>query len=290
MTAAPKPLILRPDLASIPDAMKGERRWVCWRLVYREGERKPWTKSPINPESGYPAKSTVASTWGSFLRAVRRHRAGGADGIGFVLGAGWVGIDVDACVDDAGNLSATAVAIRDRLRTFGELSVSGRGVHFICRGALPPGRRRKGPIEMYDSGRYFTMTGRRLEGCPSEPKERRKTLAALHAEIFADEYAAAVRRRARQPVRCNRSDAEIIRLLLDSRSGDRFRRLWSGDTSDYAGDDSRADFALCGILAWQVGPEPERIDRLFRCSGLMRAKWDRPDYRDRTIAGVLHGR
>src|SRR4029453_9227069 len=32
------------------------------------------------------------------------------------------------------------------------------------------------------------------------------------------------------------------------------------------------------------------IDRLFRCSGLHREKWDRSDYRERTIAKALEGR
>ena len=51
------------------------------------------------------------------------------------------------------------MGIIERLDTFTEASVTGTGVHMIARGKLPPGRRRKDRIEMYDSGRYFTMTG-----------------------------------------------------------------------------------------------------------------------------------
>jgi len=40
-------------------------------------------------------------------------------------------------------------------------------------------------------------------------------------------------------------------------------------------DHSRADLALCGMLAFWCGGDPERIDRLFRRSDLMREKWDR---------------
>ena len=36
------------------------------------------------------------------------------------------------------------------LGSYTERSVSGRGVHVICRGALPDGARRRGPVEMYD--------------------------------------------------------------------------------------------------------------------------------------------
>jgi hypothetical protein len=67
-------------------------------------------------------------------------------------------------------------------------------------------------------------------------------------------------------------DAEVLRLASESpHNGDRFRRLWSGDTSAYAlaGNDgeSEADAALCELLGYYGGPDPERIDRLFRRSG-----------------------
>ena len=41
------------------------------------------------------------------------------------------------------------------------------------------------------------------------------------------------------------------------------------------------------MLAFWTGPDPARIDRLFRHSGLMREKWERQDYRDRTITKAL---
>ena len=56
----------------------------------------------------------------------------------------------------------------------------------------------------------------------------------------------------------------------------RFQKLWAGDTSDYDGDHSRADAALCSLLAYYTNDDQPRIDRLFRSSGLYRPKWDRP--------------
>ena len=38
---------------------------------------------------------------------------------------------------------------------------------------------------------------------------------------------------------------------------------------------SEADIALCNALAWWTNGDAERVDRLFRQSGLMRQKWDR---------------
>ncbi len=133
-TVTGKPRILKPRPNCIPDALKAERRWVCWKLDYRKGERKPWTKVPINSATDKPASSTDPKTWGTFEAAMRRYEAGGVSGIGFMLGDGWVGIDVDHCVDDCGQLNPTAIEIRDQILTYGELSVSGTGVIYLVRG------------------------------------------------------------------------------------------------------------------------------------------------------------
>jgi hypothetical protein len=45
---------------------------------------------------------------------------------------------------------------------------------------------------------------------------------------------------------------------------------------------SEADLAFCAYLAFWT-QDIEQIDRLYRRSGLMREKWGREDYRERTI-------
>jgi primase-polymerase (primpol)-like protein len=64
----------------------------------------------------------------------------------------------------------------------------------------------------------------------------------------------------------------------------------SGDDSGYGGDTSRADAAFLAMLAFWTGPDPERLDRLFRNSGRYREKWERADYRDGVIALALRNR
>ena len=78
----------------------------------------------------------------------------------------------------------------------------------------------------------------------------------------------------------------IIRRASTAQNGEKFNALWAGDHSAY-GSRSEADAALCSILAFWIGPDAERIDRLFRQSGLMREKWERDDYREQTIALAL---
>src|SRR5262249_40190453 len=86
------------------------------------------------------------------------------------------------------------------------------------------------------------------------------------------------------------TDDEVVALARRAANGDKFARLWAGDASGY-GSDSEADLALCGLLAYRVGPEEGRVGRLFARSGLAgRGKWaDREDYRVRTIRRAIRG-
>ncbi len=83
------------------------------------------------------------------------------------------------------------------------------------------------------------------------------------------------------------TDKELLQKMFAAKNGAAVRALWNGDISAYGNDDSRADSALCAHLAFWTNNDPERIDRLFRSSCLYREKWDREDYRSRTISGAI---
>lgn len=89
-----------------------------------------------------------------------------------------------------------------------------------------------------------------------------------------------------EPEPVSLEDSELLERAKDD---DKFSRLWDGDTSMHGGDHSRSDLALCSKLAFWTGGDRQRIDALFRKSGLMRDKWDRDDYRKRTIDKALSG-
>jgi hypothetical protein len=75
--------------------------------------------------------------------------------------------------------------------------------------------------------------------------------------------------------------------VIDSvRSDDRWGPVYRGDLSDYGGDHSRGDLALCGEFA-RRGLDEWRIDIGMRTSGLYREKWERDDYRNSTIAKAV---
>ena len=70
----------------------------------------------------------------------------------------------------------------DMMQTYAEESPSGTGVHLLFTGQKPAGACRKSSIglEMYDGGRYFTVTGKALNDLAIE--ERTAQCAAVHAK------------------------------------------------------------------------------------------------------------
>jgi primase-polymerase (primpol)-like protein len=76
-------------------------------------------------------------------------------------------------------------------------------------------------------------------------------------------------------------DETLLDRAMDSKSGDIIGALYEGREELWTGRDSRypsqseADMGLCFYLGFWTGGDPERMDRLFRASGLMRGKWDR---------------
>ena len=144
--------------AGVPEILKSQRRWLLWR--YEERARRA-TKVPYQV-SGAPASSTGTSTWTSFDEAVAAVQNTDRGGIGIALGDGLVGVDFDHVRDpETGRIEPWVERLMGRLQSYSEVSPSGTGIHVICRGELPQGSRKFTDlrVEMYDSGRYFTVTG-----------------------------------------------------------------------------------------------------------------------------------
>lgn len=164
MTATATTGVLSVQPECIPEEIKTYCAWVLWKRA-RIGDRG--TKHPYSVHTRRKASSTDSRTWGSFEKVLEAYEAGGYDGIGFVLSSGdpYCGVDLDDAVDpETGKIAVWAEEILEGLDGYTERSPSGAGIHIIVRGNLPGGGNRKGPLEMYDKRRFFTITGHVLGG------------------------------------------------------------------------------------------------------------------------------
>lgn len=161
--AAPEPVI-----EAIPPELRERRQWVPWRYERRGGKR---TKAPYNAATGRMAATDDPSTWATFDAALLALELGRGryDGIGYVFAEDdpYFGVDIDHAGRDPERL-AWALGIVRRFDTYAEWSPSGNGIHIIGRGRLPGGGRndQKQGLEVYDRGRFFTVTGRTVEVRP----------------------------------------------------------------------------------------------------------------------------
>jgi len=228
------------------------------------------------------------------------------DGVGFVLGGGFAGVDLDHVREpETGHVDPWALKVVEDLQSYTEVSPSGTGLHVIVRGEKPGPRCKRhaedlglepsdpaAAVEVYDGARYLTFTARRFELTPTEEvADRTLVLEALYHRWFPPEPPSSTEDPGPPPVThaSRLTDEELLERARAAENAEKFSALYDeGDLSEHQGDQSRADLALAEMLAFWTGPDPERIDRLFRGSALVRDKWtDREDYRQATIRRAL---
>lgn len=273
--------------STIPQELIARRQWVVWRYQDRRGSKL--AKVPYNPTSGKKANVRDPHTWGTYDEACSARLHGTWDGVGYVLSDEdpYVVIDLDNCRNIATyEIEEWAQQIIERFDSYTEVSPSGRGVHIFIKGNIPDVGHKEGKVEVYDHQHFFTITG-----CGTGTIQVRNVeLHRWHREVFHQHP----QRTRSQPV----SHASILPDLDDlieqaklSANGKKFSQLWEGDTSEYSSQ-SEADQALCDMLTFWTGGDAEKIDHLFRQSGLMRLKWDEQHgnqtYGERTIEAAIN--
>jgi hypothetical protein len=186
--------------ASIPEELRSCPQWVAWKLVENPGAKKP-RKLPINPHTGGTASSTDPATWSDYALAVKAVASYRLAGIGFVFAAGdpYAGIDLDNCCNlETGEIAEWAQEIIDTLASYAETSPSKTGVKIILKGKLPTNAKHNAPcgtgsVEMYDTGRFFTVTGQHLPGTPTTVENRQAPLMAVYETVFGSTSTAAAK-------------------------------------------------------------------------------------------------
>jgi len=277
---------------AVPAELRALKQWVCYRKELRRGTRgKPdyYTKVPYNARTGAKASSTRASSWSSFDEAVRAYEdaANGYDGIGFVFTADdpLAGVDLDHAYDPATKtFKPWAQPLLAALTTYAEFSPSGEGVHLIGRAVVGAGRSAvyaDGKIEVYDRARYFTISGRRVSGSPTTINEITVALVTLQETVWGREKAkdgagdgAGAGKGQRQGVKLDERDRKLLGKIINSKGGEVFLALWTGQPTSANPNASDDDAALVAKLAFWLNRDAARMDRWFRQSGRMRDKWN----------------
>lgn len=157
----------------------------------------------------------------------------------------------------------------------------------LVEGDLPDGRNRCGSIELYDSARFFTVTGDPVDGTLDGIARRQDALEAIHGDYVQDDSDSqneADSVSTPETGSVDLDDVEVLEKARRAENGDKFEQLWNGHTTGYDSH-SEADMALCCLLAFWTGGDRSQIDRLFRQSGLMREKWDEVHYADGSTYG-----
>jgi putative DNA primase/helicase len=323
----PKPVPPRVVPENIPAEMKARNQWVVWKYEWKAPKKKKpgkWDKPPINARTGGYASSTDAETWCSFEVAWSAYSdpANGYDGIGYVFSGDdddFVGVDLDHCRDPHSEQilawtqeqrkcehwakeAPDPQQIIESLPTYVEVSPSRKGVKLFVKAKIVKAIKH-GSVEMYSRGRYFTVTGHKLEKSPSEITDCNQALDAIYPKFNSKGEAKRKPRASEVNGRTTTAPSpptnavipnieQVIAGCENARNGDKFRRLFGGDTSGYPSQ-SEADLALCGIVAYWSAGQASLIDAAFRRSKLFRDKWDesRGDqtYGQRTIAAALDG-
>lgn len=274
---------------NIPNEIKQKHNWLVWKYEPRKNSKK-LAKSPYNPIAKRRAKVNNPADFQPFdicLNAI-----GSYNGIGFVFRKEdrIIGIDLDNCRDpETGQIEEWALKKVKEFHSFTEISVSGTGLHILIHGHIASGKRR-GNIEVYGDGRYFTVSGQHLEGTPKTIEHRGGGIERLYNELTQGQNEsfnfelrqAQSRDYPPTPTRVyhNNIITPVASVLDDplkpAKNDSKFQDLFSGDWHSLGySSQSEADLALCQKLAFYTQGNGQQIDYYFRQSGLMRQKWDK---------------
>jgi len=162
-------------LHGVPVWLRNEMRWVLWRFLDRR--KLPWSVFDT------PAKTNDPETWHDHETCVVQYRSGYHAGVGFVLGHGFCGLDLDGCrCPKSGELDSWALPWLSRFQgadAYSEVSPSGTGVKVFFRSRRTfsgvkqkldlPQKYGKAPgIELYSAGRFFCVTAVACGGASHE--------------------------------------------------------------------------------------------------------------------------
>lgn len=261
----------------VPDELKRLPRWGLFKKEWVEA-RQRFTKIPIDPHTGKGGKSNDESTWTTFESALEAGPRFKASGLAFYFKPPYVGIDIDHVEQEMkqyieGDSENIVSDFMNYTKSYAETSLSGTGVHIIAKGKIPGDKRRHKNVEMYTDGRFFALTGNVFGSHTDIVAE--VDLSHLYTTYVEPPKPVVTQSTSAPEPRFNDLDEdEISSAMLQSKSGQRIKRLMLGEWDGLYESQSQADMAFANDLAFWCAKDFSKMDTLFRQSGLMRDKYD----------------
>lgn len=289
------------NINNIPKELTKLKQWCVFKIQppRKEGQHKG--KIPINPITGKGASSNDSSTWCSFETASNALKQNNDyDGLGFFFNNDYIGIDIDdipeeieAFKQNPANTSNLINWLNSLINhSYLEVSQSGKGIHAIVKGKIPGKHRRHGNYEMYESGRFFALTGNTI-GKPVIKSLDESEMSTLYEFCFGKDKVTPLHPENDSDETIDLSVTEIIKRAEESpKSGKRFTLFMQGGWEQFYNSQSEADMAFANDLAFWCGRDIHKMDQIFRNSSLIRDKWDRQDgattYGQRTLQKAIN--
>ncbi len=287
---------------NIPAKLRDLDNWVGIRIT-DEGK-----KIPIDPKvegDGRWASISDHFTWGTFEQAVKMVEVGLCVSVGFAMtpAANLIFVDLDCHTEKLKteeekeklrkHFEAMCRAVAP-IQTYQEKSLSGEGVHLLATGSLEEGLKvgasTIAPVEIYDSKRFITRTGHRINNFDIDDSEKVVgSLRNLHKHYFEKKSLADAElldRPLKGVIDTEKYDDEtVLKVALQN---EKFRLLWEGQWDKVVDKEGNqkytqqhyADFALIRKLTFYTSNHPDQVERLFKQSPCFQAygqggKWSK---------------
>ncbi|MGO3307195.1 MAG: phage/plasmid primase, P4 family [Sphingobacterium sp.] len=150
--------------------------------------------------------------------------------------------------------------------------MSGTGLHIIAKGRMPGDRKRKGNVEIYPDGRFFTVTGNSLSKYDEINEPTKSSLKRVYNKYLKDDKVVNLFNPSISEL--DLSESEIIARIHSSKSRDKFLNFMNGGWEKEYSSQSEADLGFANMLAFWCGRDYLKMDSIFRQSSMMRQKWD----------------
>jgi hypothetical protein len=283
-------------LPNVPQQLKELPNWVLWRMEPREGRE---TKVPYQAKTRggewLHAEADDPKTWSDYATACKafgNQPLTPTKGLGFehgLEGCGYLSADLDACLSPSGVLATWADEFLKKHPTYTEKTPSGCGLRCIFRYSgnlsLPNGLsqqswdmpdlpelkgRKKAQLEIFRARKYVTMTG--------------DVYGPLREIADYDGFLSELPAAKPQPIEVSGS---LAPRQLSQREETELSELLAGLWQSKHKSQSEADRRACYLLVKKLGSDAIKIDSVIRASKLYRPKWNRKDYRARTIKRAI---